>query len=525
MANGTQVSIVVDEQAPTIVDLSMPGEDVLIRQPLGQCEAGNHTVTATHDGIPGTYFYFDFLEIALPDSTLPVENVETKLCFATDWDTEHSLALAPERTAWMINSLGMSARVNHYVGALWFFELLCSGQQYASATVTFTGSPDANLITQIMIGEAGQPASSQNVIQHLNLLGDTVDTLALAFALLINDGYTAIWAQANGNQLTVYSRSLGTEGNAITIATSASTTNLTIAVSSSTLTGGIDGTWCTDLQAMPRLNRAVRDWSLSYFQALKGYGMDATASFSMELQFGDPSPEAGIAQRYPSQNPVLLNTPSLQTNFSPTSTAYWQQVYLDMANILVDAGMNPYLQFGEVQWWYFPYDGSGMPFYDAYTTSTFQSQYGRPMTVITTNSVDPKTISQEADFLPGLIGNFTSQIMSFVRASVPNCRFEVLYPVDVNSTPLNTESFTYTGNRNLDLSATSIAAGATLGFPPSQRSHLVGIGDSSTSWLKEARMAQGAGFESVVLFALDQFCLIGVALPLSMGMRLSAQIG
>jgi len=71
----------------------------------------------------------------------------------------------------------------------------------------------------------------------------------------------------------------------------------------------------------------------------------------------------------------------------------------------------------------------------------------------------------------------------------------------------------------------SIAAGATWGFPPSQRSHLVGIGDASTSWLKEARMAQGAGFESVVLFALDQFCLIGYALPLSMGMRLSAQIG
>jgi len=138
IAIGTQISIVVDEQAPINVDLSVPGEDVLIRQPLGQFEAGNHTVTVTHAGTVGTYFYFDFLEIAIPNSTLPVENVETKLCFATDWDTEHSLALAPERTAWMINSLGMSARVNHYVGALWFFELVCSGQQYASATVTFT---------------------------------------------------------------------------------------------------------------------------------------------------------------------------------------------------------------------------------------------------------------------------------------------------------------------------------------------------------------------------------------------------
>ena len=30
------------------------------------------------------------------------------------------------------------------------------------------------------------------MIEHLNLLGDTVETLVLAFELLINDGYTAI---------------------------------------------------------------------------------------------------------------------------------------------------------------------------------------------------------------------------------------------------------------------------------------------------------------------------------------------
>ncbi len=38
-----------------------------------------------------------------------------------------------------------------------------------------------------------------------------------------------------------------------------------------------------------------------------------------------------------------------------------------------------------------------------------------PMTVITSNTVDPTTIPQEAAFLPGLIGSFTAQIRSFVR--------------------------------------------------------------------------------------------------------------
>jgi hypothetical protein len=544
IGTGAVISISVDGQTPISVNLNVPTEDVLIRTPLGQYGAGSHTVVATHAGTTGTFFYFDFLEIAIPNTTLPSESVETKLCFATDWDTEHSLVLAPERTAWIINSLGLQARVNHYVGALWFYELVNPANVYASGTVTFTGSPDPNLITELIIGRTDQPASTDNIIQHLNLIGDTVETLALAFELELNRGYTAIWASASGNQLTIYSRSLGSDGNFISIAASANTTDLTIQLSGATLTGGVDGTWLTDLEVVPRLNRAVRDWSLSFFQAINGYGLDGVASFSMELGNGDTSVAAGIAQRYPSGNAVWLNTPSLQTNFSPTSASFWQQVYLDMANILVAAGMNPYLQFGEVQWWYFPDDGSGMPFYDAYTTSTFQAEYGSAMAVITSNTINPTTVPQEAVFLPGLIASFTSQIMAFVRATVPNCRFEVLYPVDVNDTPLNqvinypvsewtpailnclkTESFSYTAARNLDLSATSIAAGIPLGFPPLQRSHLVGISDPSTSWLKEARMAQAAGFESVVLFALDQFCLIGYSLPLSTGQRRSFQLG
>ncbi len=264
----------------------------------------------------------------------------------------------------------------------------------------------------------------------------------------------------------------------------------------------------------------------------------------MELQHGDPAPEVGIAQRYPSGTEVHLNTPALQTNFSPTSATFWQQVYLDMANVMVAAGVNPYLQFGEVQWWYFPDDGSGMPFYDAYTMDTFEAEFGRPLTVITSNTFDPATIADEVAFLPGLIGAFTSQIRAFVRAAVSDCRFEVLYPPDVNNTPLNklinyptgdwtpanldclkTENFTYTiFNRNLDLSATSIAFGGTLGFPPSKCSHLVGISDTLAAWLKESRLAEAAGLESVVLFALDQFCLIGFSLPLSRGMRRSIEL-
>jgi hypothetical protein len=544
MDPGTVISIVVDTGSPFTVNLDVPSEDVLIRTLLGQLSSGTHTVTVTHDGAGGTYFYFDFLEIAIPSTTLPTETSELSLAAATDWDTNHSLALAPERTAGMIYALGFRARVNHYAGALWFYELNCVGQQYASATVTFSGSPDPNLITQIILGTVGQPSSTDTTIEHLNLIGDTTETLALAFALLLNNGYTGVWAEASGSQLTIYSRAMGTDGNAITLATSANTTDLTITTSGSTLSGGVDGNWYTDLEVVPRMNRAARDWSQSYFTVLAGYGFDATASFSMELGNGDPSAGAGIAQVYPDNVAVIVSTPALQTNFSPTSAAFWQQVYLDMATVMTAAGLTPYLQFGEVQWWYFPDDGSGMPFYDAYTTSTFETQYGQPMAVITSNTVDPTTVPQEAAFLPGLIGAFTAQMRSFVRATYPNCRFEVLYPPDVNAFPftsvinypttdwipanlncLKTENFTYTAGRDLDQCVTSIDYADIYGFTPSERSHLVGISDPSTAWLKEVRLAEAEGVESVVLFALDQMCLVGYSLPLSRGMHRSARLG
>jgi hypothetical protein len=541
---GTVISVVVDAGSPFTVNLDVPSEDVLIRTLLGQLSSGSHTVTVTQVGDTGTYFYFDFFEIAVLSTTLPTETTETKLAAATDWDTNHSLALAPERTAGMIYALGFRARVNHYAGALWFYELNCVGQQYASATVTFSGSPDPNLITQIILGTVGQSSSTDNIIEHLNLIGDTTETLALAFALQLNNGYTGVWAQASGSQLTIYSRAMGTQGNTITLATSANTTDLTITTSGPALAGGVDGNWYTDLEVVPRMNRAARDWSQSYFTALAGYGFDATASFSMELGNGDPSTDAGIAQVYPDGVAVIVSTPALQTNFSPTSAAFWQQVYLDMATVLTAAGLSPYLQFGEVQWWYFPDDGSGMPFYDAYSTSTFQAQYGQPMAVITSNTVDPATVPREADFLPGLIGSFTAQMRSFVRASYPSCRFEVLYPPDVNAfaltsvinypttdwTPANlnclkTENFSYTAARDLDLCVTSMNSADIYGFTPSQRSHLVGISDPSTAWLKEVRLAQAEGFESVVLFALDQMCLVGYELPLSTGMHRSVRLG
>jgi hypothetical protein len=270
---------------------------------------------------------------------------------ATDWDTYHSQSLPAERTAWLIQKLGFFGRVNHYVGALWFYELTRTGTQYASVTFTLNQIvlSDNNLTIALAIAPTvADLANNSTVINHLVLPDDTTATIVQALAGLINLGTNLVWAGANANQLTLTARYMGTDGNGVGVQLVSSSLDFTLTPNVNSLSGGIDGApydldvaaqnvpptpsqannalvinsaqfWKTDLTASSRINRAARDWHLAYFKALKGYGLDAVASFSTELGNGEPALKAGIAQRYPDGTPVTLNTPALQTNFSITA--------------------------------------------------------------------------------------------------------------------------------------------------------------------------------------------------------------
>ena len=212
-AEGATVSIVVDGGSATTLNLFISQEDVLIRWPVGVYAAGTHSIKVTNAGPTGNYFYFDFFEIAVLTQDLPTFPAEPKLTLATDWDTLHSISLAPERTAWFIDSLGFTGRQNHYVGALWFYDLIPTGFAFATGTVTFSGT-----IT-VADGDA-----SQSMLVTINSTGftkvmhpgDTSETLAIAFAQGINDGSTGIWASASGGVLTIFSLLIGVAGNSYT---------------------------------------------------------------------------------------------------------------------------------------------------------------------------------------------------------------------------------------------------------------------------------------------------------------------
>ncbi len=568
LTGAAAMTVTIDGGTPVTFNLALGAEDVLVRVPLGSVAAGNHTIVITQAGQSagdnpsntGPYpLYFDFLEIAYPSQNLPDIAGQSELALATDWDTLHSQALAPERTAWLIWKLGFLGRVNHYVGAIWWYELTRPGQQFATVTVTVTATSSPTGYTEIDFGSA----PSITTLQHLNLPDDTAATIAIALAQRINQGTTSVWASANGNVVTITWRFIQTDPanpqGPLAIASSNPNGNVSVSLSSTSLEGGTPGTdvgyaatdgiqvltdyWRTDLTYPQRMNRACRDWSSAFFAALNGYGIDCVATFSTELAHVDPTASAGMAQNYPDGAPAILSTPSIQTNFSPTSLAFWEGVYTSMASLQSAAGMIPYLQSGEVQWWYFP-DASGMPYYDAYTQQQFTTQYNAQMGTIPSGTVAVSQFPREAQLLQKLLGDFTAAIRTALRAAYPNARYEVLYPGDVNDntvypfngavnlptsdwTPSNLTCFKTEGltfalppavdqllpGRSLDASLTCLQIGASLGFPAGQRSHLVGITDAETAWMKEADLAQAEGMESIVLFALDEFCLIGYPLP------------
>ena len=106
-------SIAIDDSPVQQALLTLPGEDVLVRYPLGIVAAGSHIVTISHAGAQdgSQTLYLDFLEIAYPSNNLPDFTPNSQLALATDWDTYHSQSLAAERTAWLINKLGFTGRV------------------------------------------------------------------------------------------------------------------------------------------------------------------------------------------------------------------------------------------------------------------------------------------------------------------------------------------------------------------------------------------------------------------------------
>lgn len=160
-----------------------------------------------------------------------------------------------------------------------------------------------------------------------------------------------------------------------------------------------------------------------------------------------------------------------QCNFNPsTFTAYSVKVYEQAAALLSAAGIaTPWLQFGEIGWWFFA-GGSGpsMAYYDAYTSAAATAALSRSLANFVTPNDAPSVNSfADANFLVGLLQTHCHAIATAVLAATASTLFEMLFPYDVNWLTAYTDPMGQPGiggqlNRYVNLPTAYEAAGSDL---------------------------------------------------------------
>jgi hypothetical protein len=116
--------------------------------------AGEHTVTITLQN--NAYFYFDFLEAAVPSDVPDAVPARSNVSPALDYSTDHTYKLSPARILWNFDKLGFTGPMNEYAGVFWWNQRKREGAVIPQATVAFTGT--FNPGDQIFLNVSGQIA-------------------------------------------------------------------------------------------------------------------------------------------------------------------------------------------------------------------------------------------------------------------------------------------------------------------------------------------------------------------------------
>ena len=582
-------------------------------------QSTNHTALGAWDNnSSGHYFYFDYLAAVVPGEVTDPAVSYPAVMPATDFDTDHSYRLSPERLVWMLSRLGFAGMLDHYLGVFWWNQRKRVGGTFPVAVVTFSGT--------WVSGDAAFLNISGSTIGKSVFPADNSSSIAAHFAYFINSSFTGIRATASAGVLTITNR---TPEFSFTLSTStALATGSTGAVSSTgSLSGGVEGNWMIDDTVTPVINRAVTDWHADFWAQVKAQGWTASAAFSMELVNPPDATGHVYAQRYANGSAVLTDTgfgglSSTQCTFNAVMRAYQQEAYKEMAGLMGGAGLAPYLQFGEFVWWYFAFvnllavgyasytspisigtaaahglstgnkvyiagvlgctaangtwtitvtdathftlngssgngtytgggtiTGGGMALYDVDTSSAASTALGRSLATFSLPTDDPSVNSYaDANFLRGLIYSHCSAIASYVQATYPTTKFEVLWPDDVNYptlTPvaklggslnryinLPSQWMARSGSgldrfkmealafgateRNMTLAkqAMSVAFTSPLTWPLANTAYLIPIFNGGCPWQTEYLSALNFSLPSLNPWAFDHFCLLSWPMPL-----------
>ena len=171
---------------------------VVTRRPLATgVSAGAHTLTLTTlDSRP---FYFDYLDIVVRGDIPARLDERTNISPALDYSTDHTYKLPPARILWMFDQLGFAGPMNEYIGVFWWNQRKRVGPLPAQATLTFTG--EFKYQDEVWLNVSGT-----NIGKGI-LATDSGETIARHFAAYANAKFVGLWAEANGNVLTLTSHS------------------------------------------------------------------------------------------------------------------------------------------------------------------------------------------------------------------------------------------------------------------------------------------------------------------------------
>ncbi len=535
----------LDGDAVTDLDCYVNDEPAVVtrRKVRSAVAAGKHSLelklkSTKNAASSGFNVYVDYLEAVVAGDVPAAPQTYTDRSVATDYDTDHTYKLPPQRLVKQIEWSGLQGDVNHYVGVFWWNQRKRAGGSFATKTVTFGGTWASGDEAFLVIGGT--------TIGKTVFPADTTSTIAAHFAAFINETFVGVWASASGAVLTIKCRSTQ---YTFTFSSSKNSADGSISESGS-LSDGVEGTWEIDDAASPVINRAAKDWHKDFFAEIDLKGWTAVAAFSMELV--DPPDDPGAskvwAARFNDGTKVLTATGfgSLQSThcaFTDKVVDYLKKAYKEMADFMNDATLVPWLQFGEVLWWFFA-GGSpaSMAFYDDYTKSQAQTALGRALVLFDAVDDDPSVNAYaDANFLRGRIKSHIDTVRSHVLASHAGAKFELLWPLDVNepvierlnryvNLPGEYEVKSGSGLDRLKMEALSFGAfernlnkareairfpyTSPMGWAKADVRYLAPWFNGGCPWREEYLMARREAVPNVTFWAWDHLGLLGWPLPL-----------
>ncbi len=293
---------------------------------------------------------------------------------ALDYDTDATYKVSPQRLLWHLGWLGFRGQINHYMGVFWWNQRRRVDSIWNSHVITFTGQWQAGDTPSFWF-DLDPKDESVRPLRKTVTAWDTVDTIAEHFVYYINAGNIILRAEKTGlGQITVYNRTPNWKIKTLSFAANSTggtiqaagqrfdqSSNTTKPDADGVLAYGADGIWQVDTGEAQPLNRAAQQWHADFFAEVYRCGLEATASFSMELvnppNDDDTLPNVWRA-RFFDRTPVetdtgFANLKSSQCAPGPNLTAFQAAAYRSVAALQAAAGLTPWLQFGEFLWWFF----------------------------------------------------------------------------------------------------------------------------------------------------------------------------